>query len=187
MKMEYIVSPPNKWTFQPPKIRRLVEKELEGRVLNLFAGKTKLKHRGEIVRNDLDESIDADHHFDAMEVDEHFNREEFDTVILDPPYTLRKSREKYQGKYKGKFTKIKEKVVPLVRPGGKVITFGYSSTGMSKKRGFEKEKIYLINHLGDHNDTICVVERKYQRSLEEWAPQSASQKEELKKVQVPIS
>lgn len=31
---------------------------------------------------------------------------------------------------------------------------------MSKKRGFKKEKIYLINHKGDINDTIVLVERK---------------------------
>jgi len=166
MDFEYVESPPNKWTFQPKKVRRFVEKELEGRVLNLFAGKTKLRHSEEIVRNDISEDIKADYHFDAVNVDEKLNGEMFDTVILDPPYNVRKSREKYNGTYQGKFKAIKDKVSKLVNVGGKVLTFGYDSTGMSNSRGFRKEKIYLINHKGDHNDTICLMERRIQTSLD---------------------
>lgn len=168
VEFEYIESPPNKWTFKPKKIRTFLERELEGKVLNLFAGETKLRHRDEIVRNDINENIEADYHFDALKIDEEFDKETFDTVILDPPYNVRKAREKYDGTYQGKFRAIKEKVSKLVRVSGKVLTFGYDSTGMSGSRGFKKVKIYLINHKGDHNDTICLVERRIQTSLEKF-------------------
>ncbi|MFW6009609.1 MAG: hypothetical protein ACOCP8_10135 [archaeon] len=47
-----------------------------------------------------------------------------------------------------------------MKENGKVLTFGYATTGMSNSRGFNKEKVYIINHSGDHNDTLCVIERK---------------------------
>lgn len=156
----YIETPPNSWTFNSRKIREVVEFHLEGRVLNLFAGKTKLDHDDEVVRNDLDTERDADYHFDAMKVGEYFDENSFDTVVLDPPYNARKSREKYNGEYKGKLTHAKDQLKNIVKPGGVVITFGYATTGMSKSRGFELEHVYVINHKGDHNDTLFTVERK---------------------------
>lgn len=160
-----IVTPPHRWTFKYDKVRRFVEEHLEGRVLNLFAGQTRLRHDGEIVTNDIDETVDADHHFDAVEVADHFDPCTFDTVILDPPYNVRKAREKYDGRMVGKFTRAKDELVPLIKPGGKTIHFGYSSTGMSPSRGFELEEVCLLNHKGDHNDTICVVEQRVNREL----------------------
>lgn len=162
---QYLEVPPTKWTFKPDDVRQYVESRLRGDVLNLFAGETKLRHDGEVIRNDINEDADADYHFDAEEVADHFAPESFDTVVLDPPYNVRKAREKYNGRNIGKFTRVKDELVPLVRPGGIVLTFGYSSTGMSRSRGFEKEEIALLNHKGDHNDTICVVERKPNESI----------------------
>lgn len=39
-------------------------------------------------------------------------------------------------------------------------TYGYDSVGMSKSRGFKKIAVCLMCHGGDHNDTICLVEKK---------------------------
>jgi len=164
-EFEYIEAPPTKWTFQPDCVRKYVQNQLDGRVLNLFAGETKLRHNGEIVRNDLDEERDADTHIDATQARKHFEDASFDTVILDPPYNVRKAREKYEGEYMGAFKRVKNQVQHLVKPGGKTLCWGYDSTGMSKRRGFEKEAVALLNHKGDHNDTICVVERKVNQSL----------------------
>ena len=168
MEFEYIEAPPTKWTFQPDKVRNYVESQLQGRVLNLFAGETKLNHDGEIIRNDIDEDRDADYHFDATNVDEYFADDSFDTIILDPPYNVRKSREKYNQELKLQFTIVRDKCAPLVRSNGKVISLGYDSTGMSKSRGFEKDAIALLNHKGTHNDTICLVERKANTSLTDY-------------------
>jgi len=170
--IDYIESPPCKWTFKPPKVRRWVERHLEGRVLNLFAGKTKLRHSGEIIRNDIDPEIEADYHFDAIEVDKYFPPNSFDTVIIDPPYTYRKSKEKYRGRwYEGKLKIVKDKVARLIKPGGICITFGYDTTGMGRSRGFRKERILIINHGGDHRDTLAVIERKVYCDLEGYQSQ----------------
>lgn len=73
---------------------------------------------------------------------------------------MRKAREKYKGKYIGSFTKIKNELPKILNDDGFVITLGYDSVGMSKSRGFEKLSVCLICHNGDHNDTICIKERK---------------------------
>lgn len=166
IEFEYIESPPTKWTFSPKKIRKFVENELEGRTLNLFAGKTKLRHDDKIIRNDIDKNKDADYHFDAIKLDDYLDKNEFDTVILDPPWSIRKGRSKYEGRWKGELTKIKEKIGPIVKTNGKVISCGFSSVGMSKKRGFEKEKICLICHGGDQNDSMILVERKVVKNID---------------------
>jgi len=164
-----IEAPANRWTFGPKPVRRFVERRLEGRVLNLFAGRTELKHDGKIIRNDLDDSVSADHHVDALDVGELFSSRSFDTVILDPPYSVRKSREKYDGEYQGKFSAVKDQVATICRVGGRVITFGYDSTGMGQQRGYELQEAAMINHKGDINDTIATVEQRVERKLTEYA------------------
>lgn len=176
---EYIEAPAAKWTFDPKSIRRYVESRLEGRVLNLFSGENQLRHTDEIVRNDLDDSIEADHHFDALEVAEHFSPRSFDTILLDPPYNVRKAREKYNGRYRGEFTVIKDRIIPLVKLGGRVIHFGYASTGMGRSRGFENREVCLINHKGDHNDTICVIEERIEGGLNSYTPPSSTTTDDL--------
>jgi len=112
------------------------------------------------VRVDLDPTAPADYHMDAYDFVEQWKGKPFDSVIFDPPYNLRKSRELYGGRYIGSLTKIKNILPRIIKAGGIVISFGYDTTGMSKSRGFAKEGICLINHSGDHNDTLVVVERK---------------------------
>jgi hypothetical protein len=162
MEFTYLKQPPTKWTFSTPKTKEWVESRCEGHTLNLFAGKTKLNVNE--VRVDLSpEEAEADYYIDAFEFIQYWiinGTKAFNTIILDPPWNIRKAREKYQGRYIGSFTKIKNELHKIMAPNCKVITFGYDSTGMSKSRGFEKEEILLINNSGDHNDVIAVVERK---------------------------
>ena len=89
----------------------------------------------------------------------------FDTIILDPPYNVRKAREKYGGRYIGSFTKIKNELHRVLKESSIVITFGYDTVGMAKKRGFEKIGICLVCHNGDHNDTLCLVEKHNEYKL----------------------
>ena len=49
---------------------------------------------------------------------------------------------------------------PVSREAGKVISFGYNSAGMGKINGFEITRILIVNHGGDHYDTICTVSKK---------------------------
>ncbi len=159
IKFTYLQCPLNRYTFTVKPIREWVENNVEGKVLNLFAGKTKLNC--DEVRNDVnpEESL-ADYHMDALEFLEKWEGEKFDTILLDPPYATRKSMEMYHGKIMSPFNAIKENIPRVLKDGGIVITFGYHSTVMGKKRGFEKEHILLMSHGGAIHDTIAVIERK---------------------------
>ncbi len=155
MRITYLTQPPKRYTFEQPKLKIWIESWCNGKVLNLFAGKTKLNVNE--FRVDSDKSMLADYYGDAYEFVK-TTKLRFDTIILDPPYNLRKSREKYNGNYIGSFTKIKNGLNHILNLNGRVITLGYDSVGMSKSRGFKKIAICLICHNGDHNDTICLVE-----------------------------
>jgi len=160
MEFTYLAQPPKRYTFQQPKLKKWVEEKCKGRTLNLFAGITKLNINE--TRVDIDKNALADYYMDAFKFVIHakLTKMEFDTVILDPPYNLRKSREKYGGRYIGSFTKIKNALLSILSEEAIIITLGYDTVGMSKKRGFKKMAICVICHNGDHNDTLCLVEKK---------------------------
>jgi hypothetical protein len=48
----------------------------------------------------------------------------------------------------------------LVEPGGVVVSLGWNTCGMGKKRGYEKEELLVVCHGSGHNDTLVLVERK---------------------------
>lgn len=158
MKFKYLTQPPKKYTFEQPKLKEWVEDNCKGRVLNLFAGKVILNC--DEIRVDIDEDCPAKYHMDAFSFVELAIKEgmKFDTIVLDPPYNLRKSREKYGGRYIGSFTKIKNELPKILNDNGRIITLGYDTVGMSKSRGFKKIEVCIVCHNGDHNDTLCLVE-----------------------------
>lgn len=158
----YLLQPPKKYTFEQPKLKQWTESWCNGLVLNLFAGKVLLDVNE--VRNDIDPNMPADDHLDAFTyLGSCIGVCKFDTIILDPPYNIRKAREKYNGRYIGKLTKIKNILPKILNDNGRVISLGYDSVGMAKCRGFKKIALCLVCHGGDHNDTICLVE-EYERS-----------------------
>lgn len=147
IELNYFFSMPNKYTFKAKKIREYVECWCKGRVLNLFAGETKI---------DVDEYRN---HKDALEF---INgcREKFDTVILDPPYSMWTHRLYYKGgghNYQD-ITVIRNALPRVLKENARIITLGYNSNGMSKQRGFKKIAIALVHHGGTQNDTIITVE-----------------------------
>ena len=169
LEFTYLMQPPKRFTFQQQDLKLWTEKWCMGRVLNLFAGVTRLNI--DETRVDINEDVPSDYCMDALEFICSWSGELFDTVILDPPYNVRKSREKYSVNektyYVGKLKKIKNALPPLLNSNGRVISFGYDSVGMSRSRGFAKVAICLVCHSGDHNDTICLVEKmtEQQRKL----------------------
>jgi len=154
---DYIKCPLHRYTFEVRNIREWVESNCEGRTLNLFAGITKLKI--DEVRNDLDLDALADYHMDALEFLRTYHGDKFDTVLLDPPYAYRKSMEMYKGIRCSPFRQMKDEIANVLKPGGKVITFGYHSNTMGANRGFVVERIALFSHGGAIHDTIASVER----------------------------
>lgn len=166
MNFEYLIQPPKRYTFEQPKLKLWVEKWCKGVVLNLFAGKTLLNVPE--IRIDIDPQMPNLYYcmdaFDYVEQSVEMKLK-FDTVILDPPYNVRKAREKYNGRWVGKLTKIKDILPKIINNSGRVISLGYDSVGMSRKRGFKKIAICLVCHNGDHNDTIGLVEEYNQKRL----------------------
>ena len=96
-----------------------------------------------------------------------FPNEYADGVLFDPPYSPRQIKECYEGigikEFNTKsdfYSNVKDEIARVVKPGGKVISFGWNSMGMGKNRGFEIKRILLVPHGGAKNDTIVTVEVK---------------------------
>jgi hypothetical protein len=68
--------------------------------------------------------------------------------------------EMYNGHKASKFNQTKDLIPNILNKDGVVITFGYHSVSMGKKRGFEQKEILLISHGGAIHDTIAVIEQK---------------------------
>ena len=90
-----------------------------------------------------------------------------DGVLFDPPYSPRQLKECYDSMgmalhdtKSSVWAKWKDETARVIRPGGKCISFGWSTNGLGKCRGFKIIEILLVAHGGNHNDTICVVEEK---------------------------
>lgn len=157
---------PNKNTFDIKPIKELIQSELtNGTWIDPFANQNKLA----TVTNDLNPDFDTDYHMDALDFLKTFQNESVDGVLYDPPYSPRQVTECYQGvgmNVTSETTRAsfwgnqKKKISRIVKPGGKVITFGWNSGGIGRKYGFEITRILLVPHGGWHNDTICTVEVK---------------------------
>lgn len=154
---DYIKCPLNRYTFKVTPIREWVERTCEGTVLNLFAGKTKLNINE--IRNDLDPLMIADYRKDALQFVKEWKGNLFDTILLDPPYSYRKSMEMYNDIKASPFRQLKDEIPRILNNNGIVITFGYHSNTMGKRRGFSVERIGLFSHGGAIHDTIASVER----------------------------
>jgi hypothetical protein len=122
--------------------------------------------------NDLNSNTCAKYHYEAEE----FHKKlmewgiKVDLCIFDWPYSPRQIKECYNGIGKkmqmedGQTARLKkrwkESILPVLTNDAVVLTFGWNTVGMGKKLGFKIEEILLVCHGGDHNDTICVAERK---------------------------
>ena len=166
ISIERVWAMPNKNTFDIKPINALITDEMtDGLWIDPFANKNKLA----TVTNDLNKEFDTDYHLDALDFMKLFDDNSVDGVLYDPPYSPRQVSECYN--YVGynvtwDTTKAsfwgnhKREISRIVKPGGKVITFGWNSGGIGRKYGFEISRILLVPHGGWHNDTICTVEIK---------------------------
>lgn len=88
-------------------------------------------------------------------------------VLFDPPYSPRQLKECYDSMglvlhdtKSSVWKQWKDEIARVIKPNGLCLSFGWSTNGLGKERGFEVIEILLVAHGGNHNDTICVVERK---------------------------
>lgn len=167
MKIERKWSMPNKNTFDIKPIKELLANEVDNSKLWIdpFTNKNKIA----TITNDLNPEYDTTHHMDALEFLKMFDDNSVDGVLYDPPYSPRQVSECYkhigynvtQETTRASFWgNHKKEISRIVKPCGKVITFGWNSGGIGMKYDFEIKHILLVPHGGWHNDTICTVEIK---------------------------
>ena len=161
----YLRQPLNRYTFKAPKTRAWVEEQCKGKyVLNLFAGPTRLNGCIEVA-NDIDPNVPCTlFQMDALDCAKYLRErgELFDVILLDPPYSYRKSMELYNGHKNSRFKQLLDVLPDILTPLGWVITFGYHSRVMGASRGFRIREICLISHGGAQHDTIATVEERIQ-------------------------
>lgn len=143
---------PNHKTFEIKPIKKLIQEELGNEFLDLFP---------------------YPYTKDALELIRQIKTNTVKKLGFDPPYSLRQLKEKYdnlgksltQRETTNYWSDLKDEVARVLKPGGKVISFGWNSIGIGKTRGFEITRILMVCHGGHHNDTICTVERKVNEVL----------------------
>lgn len=155
-KLELIHTNLKRYTFQNRKMKEWVELHSFGKVLNLFAGYTFLNLQE--CRNDIDKEAPAQYHMDALDFVRQWGVYNFDTVILDPPYSYRKSMEMYNGNKASRFKMLADELPRILSPRHRVISFGYHSTFMGNKRGYELAKLCVFAHGGAQHCAIGIIE-----------------------------
>ena len=171
MKIERKWAMPSRWTFTIKPIKELLAQECgngmftKGMWCDPFAGRNSPAE----ITNDLNPKNPARYHMDALDFLKMQGDEQFDGVLFDPPYSPRQIKECYEnigmemGADKTRmdfWSKCKDEIARITKPGGKVICFGWNSMGLGKNRGFEMTNILLVPHGASKNDTITTVEIK---------------------------
>jgi hypothetical protein len=170
MKITRIWAMPNKETFTIKPIKELLNHYIHpNNWCDPFSG----NNSPAMWTNDLNPKTSAKCHLSAEEFIKKLPHN-VDGVLWDPPYSLRQLKECYENIDKemtfaesqdATFSKLKTIIAPKINPGGTAISFGWSSMGFGKDRGFEIIEILLVPHGGHHNDTIVTVERKVQNQI----------------------
>lgn len=159
---------PSRWTFTIKPIAELLARLIppggDGWI-DPFAG----EHSPAAATNDLNPDRPTNHHLQAVEFLRLFPDGSVPGVLFDPPYSPRQVKEVYaqiglplsQVDTQSKFwSQCKDEIQRITQPGATVISFGWNSSGMGKRRGFELVELLLVPHGWMHNDTIVTVERK---------------------------
>lgn len=150
------------YTFGDPKLMKIVKSMVEGpRILNLFAGKNTV-HRLE-VRVDSDPEMPNLHFTGTAKKFLNMMKRKlviFNTIIYDPPWNERKSKEFYGGRHIGKFTRLKDDIVSVLDASGIIISAGYEIDNFGKGRGMKLEEVLVVNPSGEIRPFFITVERK---------------------------
>lgn len=157
-------------TFSIPPIRDFLARWLPAGTPSVdpFARNTRFA----TYRNDLNPETLAEHHMDAADFCRKLASDGVmvDVGVFDPPYSPRQISELYKNigravttadtQNAALYSNVRDALDAIVRPGGVVLSFGWNSNGMGKRRRYRMEEILIVCHGGAHNDTICLAERK---------------------------
>jgi len=176
-----VVSFAHRSTFQIPPIRDLVERYVgDGKGwADPFSGwSTLAEYRNDIrVFDDDGKPLPVDSHMLAADWAETLP-ENLAGVLFDPPYSKRQISHVYRGVGREAtmedtnalfYTSVKNPLGRRVRPGGFVISLGYTSYGFGPSRGFEVVEGLLVNTGPLSYDIIVTVERKVSDRSYDWA------------------
>ena len=152
---------PSKWTFKMAPVQKLFGKyDVGPGFADPFAGENSPAE----ITNDI-EGRGNRFQMDGLEFLKTFDDNSLPGCLFDPPYSVEQCLRRYTPKHNGTagrteyWARCKDEIGRIVKPGGLVISFGWDSTGIGKKRGFEIIEIMLLCHGACHNDTIVTVER----------------------------
>ena len=164
---------PNKWTFKIPPIAELLARYVDDGKgwVDPFAG----MYSPAEFTNDIDSQRKAKSHLEATDFARGLDGN-VTGILFDPPYSLEQCKRVYEnvgrkftmrdGQICGRWTELRDILSRKLAIGGYAISFGWNSEGLGIGRGFQLEEILLVAHGSGHNDTICTVERKIQKSME---------------------
>lgn len=175
MKLDYFWAMPNKETFQIKGLAPLLEETVKrnpGLWLDPFVNHALAKFWKRcsmvVLSNDLNPNVQADYHLNALDFLKSFESNSVCGVMFDPPYSLRQIKESYEGvglrliqhDTQRFYSDLKDEISRILDSNGVCVSFGWNSTGLGRKRGFYKYRLAVINHGGQHNDTIVTWERR---------------------------
>jgi hypothetical protein len=162
VKLSRIWEMPSIWTFGMKSVREILERHSVGiGWADPFAGE---KSPAEIT-NDIEGRGNL-HEMDGLEFLKTLPDNSLSGVLFDPPYSTEQCLRRYTPKHNGTagraeyWAKCKDQISRVISIGGKCISFGWDSTGIGNKRGFNLIEISLICHGACHNDTIVTVDQK---------------------------
>lgn len=174
--------------FTNPHIRKIIDRVIRIATINNnyqmikicdpFARQSFTTRLQGTITNDLNEMMPTDYHLEFKEFATmmHEQEQQFDLVLFDPPYSLRQLKEQYDGigkdlelwQTKNMWKDGKDLLGDLVKPGGYVISLGWSTAGFGKKRGFAKKEVHVFEQVAreDRYSLLLTVERKVQTKLD---------------------
>ena len=169
-KFSRVWAMPSHWTFTIKPIAQLISRYIgDGKGwIDTFAGENSPAE----ITNDLNPERPAKFHLHAKEFAMQL-QDKYRGVLFDPPYSLRQTKECYDGIGYGMTMEdtqsfpnnVKDILATKIETGGIAICFGWNSGGFGKNLGFEMIEVLLVPHGGHHSDTIITVERKYTNEI----------------------
>jgi hypothetical protein len=166
MQFEYLWTMPNQWTFEIKEVQTILYSIVNKhkRILIPFAGQFRFP---QTLTPKYYTYIDIDStrpkpciYGDCLEVMAQRLEGQYDLIISDPPFCFYQAIHTYNNKKMQDISKCKDLYDQLLISKGQILHFGFNTTGMGQKRGYMKEKIWVLNHGGSHNDTLILLETK---------------------------
>jgi hypothetical protein len=120
--------------------------------------------------NDIDVNTKAKFHMDALEFLKSMEKNYFDCVLFDPPFSPVQAERTYESGHVNVYTDPKyvkdcwKEIARITRPGGKVLKLGYNSSRHSTV--FDLDKGWIVNFGANRNDVVMTLWTKRQTTID---------------------